>query len=204
MLKQIYSAVSVWLGWFGVTAGVISVISVLVRGFDVGVQPVLADFINFYRALVRPIYEALSRIPLPFAITPSFVEWVALYAALFGLSLRAEFSPARHDLWKHLAPSPVRFLYRQVPNLPKMWKQLIKCALLIPFFTMQPVIDMVPYYRRLGRLKDGRSGVADDDGTQTARHEKMWTAAILQNILMFATFPVAVILFFIVNEYGFG
>lgn len=204
MLKQIYSAVSVWLGWFGVAAGVMSVISVFVRGFDIGLQPVLMDFVGFYRELVQPLYELVRMAPLPFAISQETVEFGALYAALFGLSARAEFSPVRHDLWAHRALSPVRFLYLRQPNLPVRWKQVIKCAFLAPFLFMQPLLDWVPFRKHLRYLRTGQAFVYSSDGKtdETAVHTKKWLGDMIQSTLMFVTFPIAVVLFFVVNAYG--
>jgi hypothetical protein len=204
MLKQIYSAVSVWLGWLGVAAGVMSVISVLVRGLDIGLQPVLTDFVGFYRELIRPLYELIQRIPLPFTVSQEAVEWGALYVALFGLSARAEFSPVRNDLWSHRALPPFGFLYLRQPNWPARWKQVVKCAFLIPFFFMQPLLDLVPFRKRLKYLQTGDAFVYSEDGTknETADHSKKWSANMAQSIFMFVTFPVAVVLFFVINAYG--
>jgi hypothetical protein len=218
VLKNIRSALGVWLGWLGVFAGVMSVISLVVRHLNIGLRPILIDFVTFYRELLKPIHELLQTIPLPFVIPAPAVEWGAGYLALFGLSLRAEFAPSRLGMQTKFAPPLLRFLYpahvRTVPIL-----QVFKCLLLMPVLFLQPIVDIVPHLR--SRAIDSTTNYNSSIDSEPlspgeevlTRHkvqilnrdaDEYWSGQVVQTICMFVAFPLAIVLFFILNKYSAG
>jgi hypothetical protein len=48
-----------WFSAFGTLAGAVSVISLIQKLFNIGLLPILADFIGFYRKLMYPVFDAL-------------------------------------------------------------------------------------------------------------------------------------------------
>lgn len=84
--------IGAWLAWLGVVAGVMAAISALVRVLEVGLMPILQDFLEFYRKLFGPIYQLVEKIPLPFTVTPTQFDVVILYIVCLSLSYRAEMS----------------------------------------------------------------------------------------------------------------
>lgn len=188
-------------------------VSLIVRGFDIGLKPLLADFVQFYRELLQPVYELLRRIPLPFEITPSMVDLCAAYLALLGLSVRAEFSPAREHNLKIFVPRPLGFLYSNEWE-PQKWKQVLKSIALVPVLFLQPFVDLIPYLAHANEIRslslenytglepDLADQLRDRDRKAYIERQKGWTPDVVQNICMFIAFPIAIILFFVLNEYG--
>jgi hypothetical protein len=203
-VKEFRNAVGGWLAWFGVAVGVISCISVLARIFDVGLQPVLADFIGFYRSLFHPLYEALRHIVLPFEVTPTMVEGASAYLALFGLSLRAELAPIRRRLPEGMAPFLLRPLYYSSPFVPSLWKGVIKSLFLIPALVFQPVIDLLMHRGivRIAEAEHRELREAEEDYALIAGGLAGERKKVIENIYMFAAFPAAIVLFFAVNRYA--
>lgn len=212
MWKQFRAAVALWIGWLGTFAGIMALISLLVSGFQVGLRPILAEFLCFYRGLLRPIREALQSIFSPLIVPPEAIELATLYIVLLGLSVRAEFTPLRASLQKKDAPRVFRFLYRTVKYPVVTVRRILKCLFLVPAVFFQPIVDAITSARRTKRdaaINAETLPAVTQGGLPVEVVQAFLRAGVeiqernnATNLAMFVAFPVAVFLFFVLNQYG--
>ena len=75
-----------WFAAIGIFVSASSIISLIVRVFDVGLAPVLFDFVEFYRSLIWPIYGLLDYLPISI---PAWVgDIIVLYIAIYSIDYR--------------------------------------------------------------------------------------------------------------------
>ena len=83
-LEAQFSSSSAWNFWwkvFSAALGAGTVISLAQRAFSVGLAPVFADFVSFYRGLFHPLVEAMLSL-VPFDVAPWYPD-AFLFSFLF-------------------------------------------------------------------------------------------------------------------------
>lgn len=197
LLIRLRRAINGPLLWLGLFVGAVSGVSAIARLFHVGLFGVFHDFVQFYRALLRPIYDLVNWPPWPFNVPELAVDLFAVYVVLVGTALRS-----RRPLVAWTAPGgrPILFVAKGVVRTTQLW-EILRCLLLIPILLLAPLRDYLfdeETSRIRKTLKRRRS--------LKPSFEDHWEMSIINslriNIVAFLAVPAAILVFFMLNAYA--
>lgn len=190
------SGIKAWMGWLGAFAGGMSAISAVVRLIDVGLKPILQDFVGFYRGLIQPLVE-LIQLALPWEISLLAVDLAIVYSVFLGISVRTYYD-SRRQCWK--------FSSHPTDHIRYFLTDLADIISLRPAWTLKPVRNWYSYRNRGGA--EPRVANPDDEEAK-ALAEFLWymdqdivaASDYRQQLVQFLIVPGSLIVFFVLNAY---
>ena len=159
-----------------------SIIKLMVFGFDVGLIPLLEQFVDFYRNMVKPLYDLVALIP--FAVPEWAVDIVIIYA--IGVTLTYRFSLAYQEASLRVSEMPIEWY--KGGGIEDNKKVSILLALFLPYLALLFALDS-----DFNPVPDYASG-----HKQAAKAESIYRQCLLSLFLV----PIATVVFFAYNAVG--
>ena len=210
-----------WLHILSAISGAISVISAVSRLFEVGLVPVLASLVEFYRVLFSPIYFLFNLLPLPFDLPLWAVDLMIVYLSLFAMNIRSDFGRSanhnyneRHSSYALDQTQYVLFAVIEPQNWPRLicLLSLIQLQPLKTYLRTQRTADALrtAYDTASKRLaaeraemrREGRRYLnCEPEGKYEFERAMEAHEAARFDLFWIASMPIAAIAFFLLNGF---
>ena len=214
------------LNWLSIVLGTMSLVSAITRIFSVGLKPVFAHFVEFYRNALWPVYELILLIPFPFQLPLYAIDLMIVYLVLVGMNFRAIFGKrAMRELDGKLSSLGNYYDAGDRRLFIFFWllepRNIIILLSLVPLLRLEPVILFIQAKMRHTELKEAyklaerkknrvnaekrAKGIVPFNIEAAGYYEyhdaKATLAATRTDFYMFVAFPLSVIVFFLMNAY---
>jgi len=161
-----------------------SLIKLILFGFDIGLVPVLEAIIDWYRVKLKPFYDLVQLLFWFTVVQEWMIDLFLLYAIGVGITFRLEFSSRRVTIMSYYSP----------------WQNIYRVAV-YSIFRPYNIYLAISMYKSLARSKGTDTFnaslhygfIAKDVGVAGAKY-------MIRALLSIALIPIAVIIFFAYNE----